>query len=198
MTNIVPFEQQVTTSMRLEKQKIKPFVLWFTGLSASGKSTLASMVEFELFSTFKGSTFLLDGDTLRSGICNDLDFSSAGRTENIRRVSELSGLFLSAGLIVVTAFISPFIKDRDAARALFTKGDFIEIFVDCPLAVCQNRDPKGLYKLAEEGKILDFTGIDSPYEQPKNAELSIDTFNLSPREGVDKIIEYLVENNYLR
>ncbi|OPL12550.1 MAG: adenylyl-sulfate kinase [delta proteobacterium MLS_D] len=146
--------------------------LWFTGLSGSGKSTLANELEAAL--NARGvHTYILDGDNIRHGLNRDLGFTDAARTENIRRIGEVAKLFVDAGIIVLTAFISPFIRDRDFARNLMSEGDFIEIFVDADLATCERRDPKGLYTKARSGEIRDFTGIDSPYEPPLRPELTI-------------------------
>ena len=165
--------------------------LWLTGLSASGKSTLANALETVLME--QGfHTYLLDGDNVRHGLNKDLGMSEDDRTENIRRIGEVAHLMTDAGLIAITAFISPFRSDRDRARALFTAGDFIEIFVDTPLAVCEQRDPKGMYKKARAGQIKEFTGIDSPYEPPLAAELRIDTSGKSVEACVEEIMGFLL------
>jgi len=149
-------------------------VLWFTGFSASGKSSVADYVVWNLFD--RGCrTFLLDGDNIRHGINKDLDFSPLGRKENIRRVGEISKLFLQSGHIIVTAFISPYRQDRESVRKMFAPNQFLEIFTDCPLSVCEERDPKGLYKRAHAGEIADFTGIGAPYEAPLHPDLLLDT-----------------------
>jgi len=156
--------------MYQNKLNQKPYIVWLTGLSASGKSTLANALEVKL--QHKGyKTYLLDGDELRTGLNSDLGFSQEDREENIRRTAHLSQILLDAGLIVITAFISPFQKDREFARSLVTDDEFIEVFVDTPLEVCEQRDPKGLYKKARAGEIKDFTGVDSVYEKPMNPEI---------------------------
>lgn len=164
----------VSREMRAALQQQSPKCIWFTGLSGSGKSTLANALELELHKRgFK--TMLLDGDNVRHGLCRDLGMTDEDRTENIRRVAEVARLMVEAGLIVVTAFISPFNRDREAARKLFAPGDFIEVFVDTSLATCEQRDPKGLYQKARKGVIKDFTGVDSPYERPESPELVLCT-----------------------
>ena len=168
----------------------KSFVLWFTGLSGSGKSSIASAVEKKLFS-LNYATCHIDGDNLRYGLCSDLDFSNKDRKENIRRVGELSKLFVENGLITLTAFISPFLEDRARARSLLQNDDFLEIFVNCPLEICEERDVKGLYNKARNGQIKEFTGISSPYEPPINPELIIDTSTQTLEESVESVIELL-------
>lgn len=173
-------------------------VLWFTGLSASGKSTLAQCVEERLFE--EGYfTYVLDGDNMRHGLSGDLGFSPDDRTENIRRVGEVAKLFAEAGAIVATAFISPYRKDRDRVRNLMTRdGDFLEVFVSCPLEVCEQRDPKGLYVRARAGEIRDFTGIDAPYEPPEAPELVVETQEREISDCVEQILDYLRRNGYIR
>lgn len=164
--------------------------LWLTGLSGSGKSTLALALEHALFQ--RGCrTYVLDGDNVRHGLNRDLGFSPADRTENIRRIGEVAKLFTDAGVLVVTAFISPYRSDRDAVRALFAEGDFIEVFVNCDLAVCEQRDPKGLYQKARRGEIPEFTGISAPYEAPERAELTIDTTAQDVETCVAQLIDHL-------
>ena len=167
-----------------------PRIVWMTGLSGSGKSTIANLVEKKLLSKSLHS-YLLDGDNVRHGLNKDLGFTAADRVENIRRVAETAKLMLDAGLIVITSFISPFKAERELARSLFDQGEFIEIFVDTSLEVCEQRDPKGLYSKARAGDIRNFTGIDSPYEPPDNPEMVIDTVSKTVEEAADQIIEYL-------
>lgn len=168
----------------------KPLVIWFTGLSGSGKSTLADLLETALHQ--KGlKTILLDGDKMRKGLNKDLGFDDAGREENIRRIGELCKLFNEAGLITITSFISPFRKERDWVRSLFEPSEFIEIFIDTPLEICEDRDPKGLYKLARAGKIKNFTGIDSAYEVPEKAELVIETKGKATAQCAKEILEHI-------
>jgi len=186
--DIFIYNQTITKSNRIEQIKQKPYIVWFTGLSASGKSTLANALEVELHNQgYK--TYLLDGDNLRTGLNSDLGFSQEDREENIRRVAHLSQILLDAGLIVITAFISPFKKDREYARSLVSDDEFVEVFVDTPLEVCEKRDPKGLYKKARAGEIKDFTGIDSVYEKPINPEIVLE--NDIIHNNVNKILKYL-------
>jgi bifunctional enzyme CysN/CysC len=170
----------------------KPCVLWFTGLSGSGKSTIANLVEKKLHS-LKRHTYLLDGDNVRHGLNKNLGFTEVDRVENIRRIAEVAKLMIDAGLIVSTAFISPFRAERQMARALLADGEFIEIFVDTPISVAEQRDPKGLYKKARRGDLKNFTGIDSPYEAPENPELTIDTTITSAEDAAETIVRYLIE-----
>jgi adenylylsulfate kinase len=179
---------------RQERSDLKPHLpalLWFTGLSASGKTTIAEGVEFELNKTHGAHSYLLDGDRLRTGLNRDLGFSEEGRRENIRRAGEVAGLLCDAGLIVLAAFISPYASDRQAIRALVPAGMFIEIFVDCPLAVCESRDPKGLYQRARKGLLPDFTGIDSPYEPPTTPEIILHSDRESVSACVHRVVTHL-------
>jgi bifunctional enzyme CysN/CysC len=166
----------------------KPCVLWFTGLSGAGKSTIANLVEKKLHALGK-HTYLLDGDNIRHGLNKDLGFTEAARVENIRRVAEVARLMADAGLIVLSAFISPFRSERHMARRLLPEGDFLEVFVDTPLAVAEARDPKGLYRKARRGELANFTGIDSPYERPESAELALDGDRHSAEESAARVIE---------
>jgi bifunctional enzyme CysN/CysC len=166
-----------------------PRALWFTGFSGSGKSTIANSVDKKLFSMGLRSC-VLDGDNLRHGLNKDLGFTEEDRVENIRRAAEVAKLMLDAGLIVLAAFISPFRKDRQFARSLFARGEFVEVFVDTPLEVCQRRDPKGLYKKAETGEIPNFTGINAPYERPERPELVVNG-NGSAEEEAERIVNFL-------
>lgn len=168
----------------------RPCVVWFTGLSGSGKSTIATALEKRLFALGL-RTYMLDGDNIRHGLNRDLGFTEADRVENIRRVAEVAALMADAGLIVLVSFISPFRNEREMARGLMKEGQFIEVFVDAPLEICEARDPKGLYGKARRGEITNFTGIDSPYEAPENPEIILDTSKLSPDEAVDKLVAFL-------
>ena len=181
---------------RAEAKHQRPCVLWFTGLSGAGKSTVANLVEKKLHALGR-HTYTLDGDNVRHGLNRDLGFTDADRVENIRRVGETAKLFVDAGLIVLVSFISPFRSERRMARDLVEAGEFIEVFVDTPLEVCAARDPKGLYKRAMAGEIKNFTGIDSPYEIPRNAEIRVDTTDRKPEEVAEEVIAYLSEGGYL-
>ena len=174
----------------------KPCVLWYTGLSGAGKSTIANLVDKKLHS-MKRHTYLLDGDNVRHGMNKDLGFTAADRVENIRRIGEMAKILIDAGLLVSTAFISPFRAERQMARALVGEGEFIEIFVDTPLDVAEQRDPKGLYKKARRGELKNFTGIDSPYETPERADLRIDTTSLTPEDAADTIVAFLQSRGFL-
>ncbi|CAK6698144.1 adenylyl-sulfate kinase [Synechococcus sp. CBW1107] len=188
-TNIVWHEASVDRDSRASQRGHRSAILWFTGLSGAGKSTLANAVNVELFQ--RGlATYLLDGDNVRHGLCKDLGFSDADREENIRRIGEVAKLFLDAGVITLTAFVSPFRADRDRARALVERGDFIEIHCSADLAICEQRDPKGLYAKARAGVIKEFTGISSPYEAPESPELLVDTSGRL-EENVAQVISYL-------
>jgi adenylylsulfate kinase len=188
--HIVWHEPTVTRERRAENNGHKSVVLWFTGLSGAGKSTVAHALEETLYQ-LGANTYVLDGDNVRHGLCGDLGFSDEDRNENIRRIGELAKLFIDAGVIALTAFISPFRADRQRARDLVNSGDFIEIHVQCPLEVCETRDPKGLYKKARAGLIKGYTGISSPYEEPENPEIVIDTSLNTIEQSVDQIIAYL-------
>ncbi|CAM3868159.1 adenylyl-sulfate kinase [Aeromicrobium ponti] len=168
----------------------KSIMVWFTGLSGSGKSTIANALQYELFKQ-NISVYLLDGDNLRHGINKNLSFSEADRKENIRRTAEVGKLFVDAGVVILAALISPFEEDRLNARSLFQPGEFIEVYVNCSLQECEKRDPKGLYKKARSGVIKQFTGIDQPYEEPRNPEIIIDSDNLTINESVKIITKYL-------
>lgn len=194
--NVVWHHQKVTRSERATAKNQGPCLLWFTGLSGSGKSTIANALDLALFE--RGyHTFLLDGDNVRHGLNKDLAFSDDDRVENIRRIGEVSKLFTDAGLIVLSAFISPFASDRRLVRNLFPAGEFIEVFMDTPLETCEERDPKGLYEKARAGKIKHFTGIDSPYEQPERAELRLDTSKMSVEDCVNRLISYLLDRQLI-
>ncbi|OIN84045.1 adenylyl-sulfate kinase [Francisella sp. TX07-6608] len=193
--NIIWHKASVSTEERSLQKKHKPIVLWYTGLSGAGKSTIANTVDRMLYE--RGChTYIIDGDNIRHGLNRDLGFDEISRTENIRRVSEVAKLFVDAGLIVSVVLISPFIYDRAQARKII--GDnFIEIFIDAPLAECEKRDPKKLYKKAREGEIAKFTGISSPYEKPINPDIHITSSSKTIDECADKIINYLLDKNIL-
>jgi len=189
-TNIAWHAASVDRSTRAQQRGHRSAILWFTGLSGAGKSTLANAVNGALFE--RGlACYVLDGDNVRHGLCKDLGFSDADREENIRRIGEVSKLFLDAGIVVLTAFVSPFKADRDKARALVEAGDFIEIHCAADLGVCEERDTKGLYAKARAGAIKDFTGISSPYEAPENPELKVDTGSQSLEACVAQVIGHL-------
>lgn len=195
-TNITWHDHRVSTADRREAKSQKPAVLWFTGLSACGKSTIANTVDHMLHE--RGfHTYLLDGDNVRSGLNKNLGFDDESRVENIRRISEVSKLFVDAGLITLTAFISPFREDRDNCRELLEDGEFVEIFVDASLETCEARDPKGLYKKARAGEIPHFTGIDSPYEAPEKPELTLDSNSKDVDTLAAEVVDYLEANGYL-
>ena len=190
-TNIVWHQSSVDREARSQQRGHGSAILWFTGLSGSGKSTLANEVNVALYKNGY-STYVLDGDNIRHGLCKDLGFSDLDREENIRRIGEVSKLFLDAGIIVLTAFVSPFRVDRESARSLVGENDFIEIYCSADLEVCESRDTKGLYAMARNGEIKDFTGISSPYEDPQSPELKIDTGNLEICKCVDIVTDYLI------
>jgi adenylylsulfate kinase len=188
--NIIYHNATVTRKRRNQLNGHKSVVIWFTGLSGSGKSTLAHSVEEELHN-LGCRTFVLDGDNVRHGLSSNLTFSDSDRKENIRRIGEVTKLMVEAGVIAITAFISPFEKDRNLVREIFPQGDFIEIYCNANLEICESRDVKGLYKRARAGEIKNYTGIDSPYEAPSNPELIIDTESESLEESVAKVIDFL-------
>lgn len=188
--------QTVTRADRELLNEHKSAILWFTGLSGSGKSTLSNAVEAYLHQ--QGTrTFVLDGDNIRQGLCNDLGFSDESRKENIRRIGEVSKLMMDAGVITLTAFISPFRRDRRIVRDITNEGDFIEILCNANLEVCEKRDPKGLYKKARAGEIQDFTGISSPYEVPEHPEIIVETGTQTVEESVTQVIDYLKNCNLI-
>ncbi len=195
-TNIHWHDATVSRKDRETLNAHKSTILWFTGLSGAGKSTLANAVESRL-NKISCRTYVLDGDNVRHGLCKDLGFSDSDRTENIRRVGEVAKLFTDAGMLVLTAFISPFRADRDQVRALMAEGDFLEVYCHSPLEVCEARDVKGLYKKARSGEIPEFTGISSPYEEPENPEISVDTATLSLDESADQVIATLIEHGII-
>lgn len=185
--DITPSESLVDCGVRRALFQQEPITIWLTGLSGSGKSTVAKALEEELIGR-GNACYILDGDNVRHGLNRDLGFSAADRTENIRRISEVSRLFNEAGLIVITAFISPYLVDRAAAREIIGDGRMLEVFIDAPLTVCEARDPKGLYRKARAGEIANFTGLTAPYEAPPAPEIHIPTEMLSPAEAVARII----------
>ena len=189
-SNTVWHHTTITRDDREKLNKHKSVILWFTGLSGAGKSTLANAVESRLHEMGK-HTYVCDGDNIRHGLCGDLGFSDDDRIENIRRIGEVAKLMIDAGVITLTAFISPFIADRQRARDLVSEGDFIEVYCRCALDVCEERDVKGLYKKARAGEIPSFTGISSPYEEPENPELVVDTDKHSLEECVAQVIAHL-------
>lgn len=188
--NVVWHHATVTRARRETQNGHRGAILWFTGLSGAGKSTLAHEVE-ERLHQMGCRTFVLDGDNVRHGLCGDLGFSAEDRVENIRRIGEVAKLFMEAGVIVLTAFISPFRADRDKVRAMVKPGEFVEIYCQCPIEVCEQRDAKGLYKKARAGEIVQFTGISSPYEAPDKPELTVDTSRQSLDECVRQVIAML-------
>lgn len=189
---IIPEQFSIT---KVDRQKLhghKSVILWFTGLSGSGKSTIAKALQYELFK--RGiSVYVLDGDNLREGINKNLSFSVDDRKENIRITSEIGKLFVDAGIVVLVALISPFAEDRMKARAIFEPGEFIEVYVKCTLEECERRDPKGLYKKARMGDIKKFTGIGQPYEEPKNPDITLDTGKLSVDQSVEMLVSFLID-----
>ena len=193
MTDIVWHNHHVSKASRAEKLNQKPLLLWFTGLSGSGKSTIAGALEKRLFEMGK-STYLLDGDNVRHGLNKDLKFTDADRVENIRRIGEVGKLMVDAGLIVISAFISPFRSERRMIRRMMAEGEFIEVHLSTSIEVCEKRDPKGLYAKARRGLIPNFTGIDSEYETPESPEIQVSTAELSVDECVEVIVDYLFKS----
>jgi adenylylsulfate kinase len=189
-TNVVWHHATVTRARRQQQNGHKSVILWFTGLSGAGKSSLAHAVE-ESLHQLDCRTYVLDGDNVRHGLCGDLGFSIEDRVENIRRIGEVAKLFLEAGVIAMTAFISPFRPERETARKLVPHGEFIEIYCRCPVEICEQRDVKGLYRRARTGEITDFTGISSPYEEPTSPELTVDTGSRSIEDCVEDVISML-------
>lgn len=194
--HIIPHNAIITKEHRRSLNAHGSVVLWFTGLSGSGKSTLAHRLEEKLYEQ-KVRTYVLDGDNVRTGLNKNLGFSPEDREENIRRIGEVSRLFMDCGIIMMAAFISPYRRDRDVVRKLVEEKEFIEIYVKCPVEVCEERDVKGLYKKAREGVIKNFTGISAAYEEPLNPEMIIDSSAMSVEESVNSIIQYLKERDLL-
>ena len=197
MNNIVWHPHRVSKESRSKLKKQKPCLLWFTGLSGSGKSTVANAVD-EMLYEMGYHTYVLDGDNIRHRLNKDLGFSSDDRIENIRRIGEVAYLFVDSGLIVLSAFISPFTAERQMVREMFGDGEFIEIFVNTPMDVCEQRDPKGLYKKARAGQISQFTGIDSAYEVPENPDIEINTSDLNLHQCAQKVVDQLVSRGLLQ
>lgn len=191
MTNLYPIQTKVSKDQREQLMQQRARLIWFTGLSGSGKSTLAVQLEAQLFARgFK--TYLLDGDNIRTGLNKDLSFTDEGRVENIRRIGEVSKLLLDAGVIVLSAFISPFKADREQVKTIVGSSRYIEVFVDTPLEVCEQRDVKGLYKKARAGEVKNFTGIDSPYEKPESPDLVIKTEALTVEQSVERLLNVVL------
>lgn len=195
--NIQWYQHSITKEQRSEYYHQKPCIIWLTGLSGSGKSTIANVLEQKLFEN-GNKTYVLDGDNIRHGLNKDLGFDEHSRVENIRRIGEVAKLFVESGHIIISAFISPFIADRHIARSLVAYGEFIEVFVDAPLEVCEERDPKGLYKKVRQGAIKNFTGIDSPYEKPITPEIHVKSDQMTEEETCTFILNYLVHNGYIQ
>jgi len=194
--NITWHHGLVERKERESRNKNRGVILWYTGLSGCGKSTIANEVEKKLFNSGY-HTYVLDGDNIRFGLNSNLGFSPEDRTENIRRIGEVAKLFVDAGVVVSTAFISPYLTDRDRVRSIVEDGDMVEIFVKCDLEVCEQRDAKGLYKKARAGEIKEFTGISAPYEEPENPELVVDSAKNSVEECAKMVVEYLKKSGYL-
>jgi adenylylsulfate kinase len=194
--NLTPWEYSVAKVDRASIKKQRPCLIWLTGLSGAGKSALANALDHRLFHSHLHS-YVLDGDNIRSGLNRDLGFSDADRTENIRRIGEVSKLFVDSGLIVIAAFISPFRADREMVRQLFSDQEFMEVYIDAPLDVCESRDTKGLYKKARSGDLQNFTGITSPYEMPLNPELILHTHIKTLAECVDEVFNLLWSEGYI-
>jgi len=192
-TNIVKQEYKITKQDRIQQLNQRPVVIWLTGLSGSGKSTIANCLEQEL-NQMGYKTYLLDGDNIRFGLNNNIDFTDEGRKENIRRIGEVAKLFVDAGIIVITAFISPFIEDRNSVRGLVEKKEFIEVYVECPIEICEARDVKGLYQKARRGEIANFTGISSAFEAPVNPEVTVHTSKEIVRNCVNQILSFTLNN----
>ncbi|PKO04198.1 MAG: adenylyl-sulfate kinase [Chloroflexi bacterium HGW-Chloroflexi-3] len=196
--HIIPYQHQISQSDRTAIKQHQPLLIWLTGLSGSGKSTIANTLERRLNKEFGLHTYLLDGDNIRIGLNADLGFSDTDREENIRRIGEVAKLMVDAGLIVITAFISPFQRDRDRVRTLLPAGQFWEVYVECPLEICEQRDPKRLYAKARLGQIPEFTGVTSPYESPHNPELVLHTARDPLEDCVNHIIQKMIEEQIIK
>lgn len=190
--DITKYKSLVSKQNREELHKHKGVALWFTGLSASGKSTIAHLLERKLYE-MDFSTYVFDGDNVRHGLCCDLDFSEKDRAENVRRIGEMVNLFIDAGTIAIAAFISPFKTEREKVRAIIGPENFIEVFVDCPIELCIERDPKGIYKRALAGEIKEFTGISSPYESPDNPDIIIKTASTDFNKAAQTVVDFMKE-----
>ena len=196
MENVVWHDHRISKAERRKLNNHSSYCIWFTGLPSSGKSTIAGEVEHQLY-TRGVRTYLLDGDNVRHGLNSNLGFSPEDRDENIRRIGEVAKLFVDAGVITLVAFISPYRKDRERTRNILENGEFIEVYVKCPVEVCEQRDPKGLYKKAKRGEIKEFTGVSAPYEEPLDPEIVLDTDRLAVDESVKKIIDYLEDRRII-
>ncbi len=196
-TNIKWHHGKITKEDRVKLLNQKGVTIWLTGLSGSGKSTIAVELEHALIEN-RHQAYILDGDNIRHGLNKNLGFSPEDRTENIRRIGEVAKLFTDASIITIAAFISPYREDRHAIRRLLNDGEFIEVYVECPLDVCEERDTKGLYKKARAGEVKDFTGISAPYEEPLNPELTIDSSKLTVEESTRTVLNYLEEKGYVK
>ena len=195
--NLYWHKHSVTTKERWKSYGYKSCVIWFTGLSAAGKSTLANVLSKELH-IMEVKNYVLDGDNIRHGLNKNLGFSHDDRKENIRRIGEVAKLFVDAGLIAMAAFISPYREDRSNVRRLLGNGQFIEVFVKCPVSECERRDPKGIYKRAKAGEIKEFTGVSAPYEEPENPEIILKTDEMSLEKCIKTLLNYLRENKYIQ
>lgn len=195
--NLVMHRSKVTKKERSQANKQRSCVLWFTGLPAAGKSTIAAQVEKQLFKQGR-QVYVLDGDNVRLGLNQDLTFSPEDRTENVRRIAEVAKLFVEAGIIVIVAVVSPINKDREMVKQLFDPGDFLEVYLKCSIEECERRDPKGFYKLARDKHIATFTGVSAPYEPPRSPDLVLETEILAAEQSTDQIIRFLELHNYLK
>lgn len=194
--NLYWHSSSITVEDRRELNNYRSCVIWFTGLSAAGKSTLANAL-CEEFHCMHIHGYVLDGDNIRHGLNKDLGFTPEDRKENIRRIGEVAGLFVDAGLVAITAFISPYREDRNLARKMVKEGEFLEVYVKCDISICEQRDPKGIYKKARQGIIKEFTGISAPYEEPENAEIVLDTSKHSVKECIRIMLDYLSSKGYI-